>query len=507
VSGGEKKYYITTAIDYANGLPHLGHALEKIGADVVARYRRRRGLDVHFVMGMDEHGQKVVDSARDEGVTPQDWVDGIAEHFAAAWERLQISNDDFIRTTEERHHRAVREMIRRLGDAGDLYAGTYEGWYCVGCEVYKGKDDLEDGPDGDLRCPVHPSRKLEWMEEENWFFRLSRYQDPLLELLDRRPEFVLPETRRNEVRRVIEGGLDDISVSRSALPWGVPWPGEEGQTVYVWLDALTNYLSAVGFPEESYRRYWPADVHVIGKDITRFHCIYWPAFLLSAGVELPRTVWAHGFVGYGGHRLSKSEGVAYDLDDAIEQHGPEPLRYYLLREVPWDGDGEITRERYDERYTAELANDLGNLASRVLAMIERYRDGVVPSGRETRLREGALDAIGAYSEAMDAHLLHRGIEAARELTAAANVFVEEQSPWELVRDEGKAEELDATLADLAWVLAVLATLHEPFLPGRMRDLAGRVGLDGVPELGALEGLNLADHPVRRGEPLFPRPDR
>jgi len=314
------------------------------------------------------------------------------------------------------------------------------------------------------------------------------------------------EIRRNEVRKVIEGGLDDISVSRTRLPWGVPWPGDEEQTVYVWLDALTNYLSAIGFPDPEYRRFWPADVHVIGKDITRFHCIYWPAFLLSAGVDLPRTVWAHGFVTYGGRRMSKSEGVTYGLDEAIEQHGPEPLRYYLLREVPWDGDGDITRERFDERYTAELANDLGNLANRVLAMVERYRDGVVPEGGGTRLRERSVEAVSDYREAMDAQLLHRGIDVARALTSAANVFVEEQAPWALARDEEGADELDRTLGDLVHALAVLATLHHPYLPGRMKELADRLGLDEVPSLAALSALSLAGCEVRKGDPLFPRPD-
>ena len=511
MSDATKKYYVTTAIDYANGLPHLGHALEKIGADAVARYRRRRGEAVHFVMGMDEHGQNVLQSAEQEGVTPQEWVNGIAREFEDAWDVLDIGHDDFIRTTQPRHHRAVQEMVRRIDEAGDLYKDTYAGYYCVRCEAYKTEDELvpaeEEGED-DLRCPLHLSRPIQWMEEENWFFRLSRYRDPLLELLEERPEFVRPEIRRNEIRRVLEGGLEDISVSRSRLPWGVPWPGEEDHTVYVWLDALTNYLSAVGFPDDEYRKWWPADLHVIGKDITRFHCIYWPAFLMSAEVELPRTVWAHGFVTYGGRRMSKSEGVTFDLEEAVGRHGPEALRYYLLREVPWDGDGDITRERFDERYTAELANDLGNLASRVLAMIERYREGTVPAGGggDTSLRSRALEAVDEYRQAMDEHLLHRGIEAGRALTAAANGYVEESAPWELAKDENRSAELDAVLGDLAWSLAVLAALHHPFLPRKMEDLAGRLGLHEVPNLGELEALDLAGASVDRGDPLFPRAD-
>ncbi|MFP3947538.1 MAG: methionine--tRNA ligase [Longimicrobiales bacterium] len=532
MSESSKNYYITTAIDYANGLPHLGHALEKVGADAVARYRRGRGGNVHFVIGMDEHGQNVLQSAQESGITPNEWVDGIAEHFRDAWRTLSISHDDFIRTTQDRHHRAVREMVRRLEASGDLYTDTYSGYYCVRCEAYKTEDELvpagdgedgsgqagatgEDGPaDGDsregLRCPLHPSREIQWMEEENWFFRLSRYRDPLLELLEERPDFILPEIRRNEILRVLEGGLDDISVSRSRLPWGVPWPDDQEQTVYVWLDALTNYLSAIGFPDEGYEEFWPADVHVIGKDITRFHCIYWPAFLMSAGLPLPKLVWVHGFVTYGGRKMSKSEGVTFDLDEAVERHGPEALRYYLLREVPWNGDGDITRERFDERYTAELANDLGNLASRVLAMIERYRDGVIPAGTPTELRDRGRLAVEEYRAVMDEHLLHKGIEVARGLTSVANGFVESRAPWERSKEEKESGEesdaLSATLADLAWALAVLASLNHPFLPGKMDSLAHRLGLESVPDLDALPDLDLEGNEVDRGEPLFPRPD-
>ena len=505
--------YITTAIDYANGDPHLGHALEKIGADAIARYRRLKGEAVHFVMGMDEHGLNVLQSAERAGVTPQAWVDGVAEKFTAAWSALGISHDDFIRTTEERHHRAVQEMIRRIEESGDLYQGTYAGYYCVRCEAYKSEDEMEPVPADErqeggpeLRCPLHPSRPIEWMEEQNWFFRLSAYQDRLLQLLDEHPEFVRPDIRRNEIRRVIEGGLEDISVSRSRLPWGVPWPGDEEHTVYVWLDALTNYLAAVGFPDERYREWWPADLHIIGKDITRFHCIYWPAFLMSAGLELPRTVWAHGFLTYGGRRLSKSEGVSFDLQEALERHGPEALRYFLLREVPWNGDGDITRERFTERYTAELANDIGNLASRSLAMVEKFRDGVVPAAEPTPLDARIAETLLQYRTAMDGMQLHQGVQAALELAAAANAFVGERAPWKQAKEEGQATALDATLRSLVHALAALSTMLSPFLPDAMRALAERLGLEDVPLLEDVATLALEGRKVRRGEVLFPRPD-
>jgi methionyl-tRNA synthetase len=501
---GSGYYYITAAIDYANGAPHMGHAIEKIGIDAMARYHRLRGERVHLLIGMDEHGLKVMQSADAAGVSPQQWVDDIAERFRATWQRLAISHDDFIRTTQPRHRPAVTEMIRRIGDAGDLYTGRYEGWYCVGCEAFKRDDELVQSEDGTPSCPTHPTRDVTWTEEENWFFRLSRYQDRLLKLLDERPGFIQPESRLNEIRRVIEGGLEDISVSRSRLPWGVPWPGDETHTVYVWLDALTNYLSAIGFPDERYREYWPAAFHVIGKDITRFHCIYWPAFLMSAGLELPAAVWAHGFVTVGGGKLSKSEGVRLELDDVIDRHGPDALRFYLLREIPWNGDGEFSLERFDERYTSELADNFGNLASRSVAMIERYRDGLVPSGARTPLDEDVAAALVRYRAAMDAQLLHQGLAAIIQLSTAANQYVDARAPWAQAKDPAQADELDVTLAALARCVAVLGTLLSPFMPVKMADLIGRLGLDDVPRLDDVATLDLAGLRVHRGEILFPK---
>lgn len=506
-------YYITTAIDYANGPPHIGHALEKIGADVMARYRRQQGRNTHFVIGMDEHGLKVLQSAEERGTTPQEWVDHIAKQFQDAWRRLSISNDDFIRTTEPRHHSGVLAMIQRMKDAGDLYRSGYSGYYCVGCEGYKRPEELERLPDDEntrgrppYRCPTHPGRQVTWMEEDNWFFRLSRYQEPLLRVLDQRPDFVQPAARRNEIRRVLEDGLDDISVSRSRLAWGIPWPHDPEQTVYVWIDALTNYLSAVGFPEPGYQDFWPA-VHVIGKDITRFHCIYWPAMLLSAGVELPESVWAHGFLGFDGRKLSKSEGSWVDLDEAIDRHGPDALRYYLMSEIPWNGDGDFSWDRFDQRYTADLADNVGNLASRTLSMISRYRDGVIPKGNPTSLDESLAKALQRYQELMDAHLLHQGAAQALELASMANVFIEDRAPWKLAREEGRGEALDDTLAALARTLMALACMLKPFMPSRMTALGQSLGLEELPLLGELQGVNLSGQSVHRGDVLFPKQAR
>ncbi len=500
-----KFYYITCAIDYANGQPHMGHAIEKIGGDAMARYHRLKGEQVHFLVGLDEHGLKVLQSAAAENITPQEWVDRIAAGFQDAWQKLHVAYDDFIRTTEPRHRRAVAEMIARMQKAGDLFKAKYAGNYCVGCEAFKREDELVKDEAGALRCALHPTRDIIWTEEENWFFRLSSYQDRLLKLIDERPEFIQPDIRRNEIRNVVERGLEDISVSRTSLPWGIPWPGESGTTVYVWIDALTNYISAVGFPDEQYRAYWPAEWHVIGKDITRFHCIYWPAMLMSAGVELPRSVWGHGFISFGGAKLSKSEGVRVELHEAIERHGPDALRYFLLKDIPWNGDGEFSWERFDERYTADLANNFGNLANRAISMIERYREGVVPAAPLTRLDEQVAATLVRYRGAMDENLLHQGAAAAMELSSAANGFIEEMAPWSLAKDPAAAAKLDETLGSVARAVAALCTLLEPFTPAKMRDLAARLGLSQVPLLDEVATLDLAGHNVERGAVLFPKP--
>ena len=499
------KYYITTAIDYANGQPHMGHAFEKIGADAMARYHRLKGESVHFLMGMDEHGLKNLQSATAKGITPQQWVDEIAVSFEGAWQRLNISNDDFIRTTESRHRRAVEELIRRIEHAGDLYKATYTGYYCIGCEAFKKEEELET-IDGKKRCPLHPTREIVWSEEENWFFRLSRYQDRLLKLIDERPGSIAPEVRRNEIRRLIEGGLEDISVSRTRLPWGIPWPGSKDHTVYVWLDALTNYLAATGFPEPGYEKLWPATVHVIGKDITRFHCVYWPAFLMSAGVDVPRSVWGHGFVNFDGQKMSKSGETRVELEDAIERHGPEALRYYLLADMPWNGDGEFSFERFDNRYIADLANNVGNLVNRTLSMIERYRQNVVPSAGRTSLDAALAAALVKYRVAMDENLLHHGAAAALELASAANGYIEERAPWAQAKDSTRAADLDETLGALARGLLGVATLLQPFIPAKATEIAVRLGLSEVPLLDELVNVDLAGKTVNRGEVLFPRPE-
>lgn len=498
-----RSYYITTAIDYANGAPHMGHAFEKIGADAMARYHRLAGDDVHFLMGMDEHGLKVLQSADEAGVTPAEWVDSIASQFEAMWDRLLISHDDFIRTTEPRHERSATELVRRIQAAGDFRQGRYEGWYCVGCEAFKRDDELELDETGNRRCPDHPNREVVWSAEDNWFFLLSRYQERLLRLYEERPTFIQPASRYNEVRNLVEAGLEDVSVSR-ALPWGIPWPDDEGQTIYVWFEALMNYLSATGFPEPGYEARWPAAYHVIGKDITRFHCVIWPAMLMSAGIEVPEAIWAHGFFTYAGRKLSKSEGVRVELSDVVDRFGPDAFRYYILREVPWSGDGEFSWERFESRYTADLADDLGNLVHRVVSMIGRYRGGTVPAGEATWLDEECGSALQKYRDAMDVNLLHNGAGAALELAVAANGFVEARAPWAQAKDPAQAAALDATLATLAKTLLHLATMLEPFMPSKMADLAALFGFHRVPSLADLARLELAGRTASKGAILFPK---
>jgi methionyl-tRNA synthetase len=503
--GRVPKFYLTTAIDYSNGDPHLGHALEKVGADAIARYRRLRGDRVHFLMGMDEHSQSVLQAAARAGVTPQEWVDRMAARFQEFWERLECSNDDWIRTTEPRHARSVTELLGRIQrlHPDNLYVAEYEGLYCTGCEEFKQESQIVDG-----RCIEHPTLDLIHTRERNHFFRLSRYRDRILELITSGALRVEPAIRRNEVVRLLEGGLQDISVSRLRQPWGIPFPGDPDQTVYVWFDALINYLSATGFPDQGYEKLWPADLHVVGKGITRFHCVIWPAMLLAAELELPREVWAHGYVQWEGTKMSKTAGTVVTLDEAIERHGPDSLRYFLLREVGFEADGNFTWERFDERYTADLADGFGNLASRSLAMLQKYRAGIVPPLlRATPLDRAGEKALADYAHAMDALDLRGGAEVVWGLVSSANLFVQQTAPWVLAKAEKQAD-LDDVLGALARVLCRLAVMASPFIPGKAQTLWETLGIDGgivSASWSAAENPPVAGRTSRKPEILFPKP--
>jgi len=443
----------------------------------------------------------VAQAAEDAGVAPQAWVDDIAARFTAAWTELAISHDDFIRTTEPRHRRTVQELFRRIQEHGHIYEGVYTGWYCVGCEAFKLDKDLDDQG----RCPTHPTREIKWVEEPNFFFRLSAFAPWLLERYAADPTFVRPKPKMNEIRNVVADGLQDISVSRARVPWGIPWPGDETHTVYVWFEALINYLSATGFPDDGYADLWPADLHVIGPDIVRFHAAMWPAMLHAAGVEPPRGVWAHGWINTQGERFSKSAGVRVGLREIIDRYGPDPLRYFLLREVPWDGDGNFSFERFDARYTSDLADGYGNLVSRVLAMLVRYLDATVPArDAPTSLDETRDAAWTRYTDRMDQHLLHEGAATAMSLVAEANGFIEARAPWTLAK-QGDRDGLAVTLGALADTVQTLTVMLAPFLPAKTRVVWRALGNSGnvTPVTGrppSAEGQH-----VQRITPLFPKP--
>jgi methionyl-tRNA synthetase len=504
------KFYITTAIDYSNGDPHLGHAYEKIGADAIARYRRLCGDDVHFLIGMDEHGQKVSTEAADRGVEPQQLVDEIARRFQAMWQRLSISNDQFIRTTSPDHRNGVRALIEAIFEKSpdDFYEKEYEGWYCIGCEAFKQDNEIIQG-----KCVIHPTRTLQWVAEKNWFFRLSRYSDRLRALISEN-DFLGPRSRRNEMLALLDQGLDDISASRSRFSWGVPFPREssdgETQTTYVWFDALPNYLTATGYPDPSYTRLWPADLHVIGKDITRFHTVIWPAMLMAAGVEVPKHVWAHGFVLFAGDKLSKSAGVTLDMSEAVGKYGVDAFRYFLLREVPFDADGNFSWARFDERYNSDLANAFGNLASRAISMIERYRAGVVPAGTRNEVDAADASDFATYHRYMDGaqgYLLSEALKAVWQTIMRANEFVDRNAPWKLAKDDAKARELDEVLASLARQLIRQAVHLAPFMPERSEELWRQLGGRGsvhAQRFDSVDGIDPTGWQVHKGEPLFPK---
>jgi methionyl-tRNA synthetase len=501
------KFYITTAIDYVNNKPHLGTAYEKIAADAIARYKRHAGFDTHFLMGNDEHSANVVKAAREQGLEPKEYCDRMAETFQAVWKGLDISYDDFIRTTEPRHVRGVQALFQRIVEAGDVYKGKYEGYYCLGCERFLPEKDLVDG-----KCSIHRTEP-QWLSEENYFFRLSAFGPRLLEHIRTHPEFIIPEIRRNEIVNVIEGGLEDVSVSRSSFPWGIPLPNDPGHTVYVWVDALINYVTGLGYPETNgaFARYWPADLHVIGKDITRFHCVIWPAMLMSAGIALPRTVLGHGWVHHRGEKLSKSLGNIVNPLDVADRWGADALRYYLLKEVPLFRDGDFSEELFIERYNADLANDWGNLFTRTVSMAHRYRGGRVPAAAVgDGLGELIVGAVRDYRAAMEGYEIERGIEAAWAIIRRANRLVEERAPWNLAKDPARAGELDSLLSTLLTALEHTALLLHPIMPVKAEEvwttLRARppIAEARLPAEGSLLTSGRGEEPLGASKPLFPR---
>jgi methionyl-tRNA synthetase len=500
------KFFLTTAIDYVNSKPHLGTAYEKITADVIARYKRLAGFDTHFLMGNDEHSQNVFRRAQELGQDPLAYCDEMERVFTAVWKRLDVSYNDFIRTTDpQRHKPAVQRMAQACYEAGDIYEGLYEGFYCVSCEAFKQEKDLVDG-----FCAIHTTIKADWIREKNWFFRLSKYQQPLLQHYAEHPEFIEPEVRRNEILRLVEAGLEDVSVSRAGQSWGIPLPFDPKSVAYVWFDALINYAAAVGYGwnDELCSKWWPADLHIIGKDITRFHCVIWPAMLMSAKAPLPRQVFGHGWMSVNGQRMSKSLGNVVDPVDAADRFGTDPLRLYLVKEVPYGGDGDFSWERLGEKYNADLANNLGNLVSRVAAMTERYRGGVLPATAVSeRLASVAAGAVSDYRKAMDGFMLHEGAAVAYRIVDAANLFIAETQPWALAKDPAQAERLTTVLADAAEAVRIAAVLLLPVMPSSAVEILRRVGettASGDVRLDRDGRWKTAEKRILNEGPLWPR---
>jgi methionyl-tRNA synthetase len=509
----DRVFYVTTPIYYVNDVPHLGHAYTTVNADYVSRYRRLQGRPVHFLTGTDEHGQKVLRSAEARGLPPKEWADEIVPRWTEVWKALDISYDDFIRTTEERHEGPVREFVQALFDNGDIYLGTYEGLYCVGCEAFKAPEELVDG-----KCPLHGTEP-EVVKEDNYFFRLSKYAPGLIERFESDPRSILPETRRNEVLGKLRAGLDDLSISRVSFDWGVPIPWDPKHVIYVWIDALQNYITAVGYAsdDERFARLWPATIHFIGKDILWFHTVIWQAMLMALELPLPDTVFAHGFLQVGGEKMSKSKLTGISPHDLLETFGSDGVRYYLAREVSFGLDGEVSYEGMVTRYNADLANDLGNLLSRVIAMIGRYLDGQIPqapSADELTDAEEAFHgaqqrAFDEIDRAMDDIVPHEALKSAWTFVRKANAYVEETTPWALAKDDAQRRRLEVVLYELADALRLMALMLYPIIPRAAQEMWSRLGLEGtveerkLPDEG-LWGLLPAGSRVRGGEPLFPR---
>lgn len=519
-------FYLTTPIYYVNAAPHLGTAYTTIGADSLVRFKRMDGYDVAFVGGMDEHGQKVAETAEARGMTPLEWCDSMEPAFLDAWELLDITYTDIVRTSSERHARTVEQFLNLVNEKGWLYKSSYEGWYCVHEETYYAESDLEKNEDGEFVCPdcKRPVR-YESGGEENWFFKLSEFQDKLLEFYEAHPDFIQPETRRNEVVSFVKSGLKDLSISRSTFDWGVEFPFDSEHVAYVWFDALLAYFTGIGYADPNrageWEKYWPAAYHFVGKDITRFHCVIWPAMLMAAGLPIHHHVFGHGFLLTKGEKMSKSKGNGVRPADLVRVFGVDAYRYYFLSDVQFGHDGDISLERMVQVYNADLANTWGNLCSRVFNMTGKYFDGRVPE-----VAGGAVGAAGAadnpladvarglyaeYAACMDKVDFTGACAAVQKLAEAANLYVENTAPWNLAKDEAKADELAAVMYNLLEACRICALFFAPFMPRTSQEVYKRLGLGTLESITNIEEAAVwgglpAGNVVETGDPLFPRLD-
>ena len=500
-----QKFYLTTPLYYVNDVPHIGHAYTTIAADVLARYKRMLGFDVHFLTGTDEHGQKIALAAEEQKRTPKEHVDLMVERFRTAWERLNIYSNDFIRTTEERHVKVVQQIFKKLKDKGDLYKGEYEGWYCTPCETFWSDLHLVE-KEGKKCCP-DCGRETKKIKEETYFFRLSKYKDSILDYININDGFIRPTKRKNEMVNFINQGLKDLSVTRTTFKWGVPLADDLSHVVYVWFDALINYISALGYPDgKNFKKYWPAEVHLMGKEIVRFHAIIWPAILMALDLDLPKLVFGHGWWTVEGKKMSKSKGNVVDPLVLAKEYGVDPVRYFLMREVPFGADGDFSMKSFTNRYNADLANDIGNLLNRTLTMVEKYFKGQIPKVGNPKiddLSKELVESAGEAPQTVDKHMnglaFSDALAAIWKLVNKANTYIEKESPWKISK-AGETEKLAAVMCNLCEVLKVSAVLVSPFMPDAAEKMWNQLGL----KLPLSLDSKLAGVKVAKGNPLFPR---